>query len=86
MIAYDELDCFEFFWASLIRLYIVSKNFSLSIIIPVYNEESHLRQCLDAIAKQIEKPDEVIVVDNNSTDETVQIAKSFSFVKVLVAE
>lgn len=56
---------------------------SLSVIIPVYNEEDHLRQCLDAIAAQHEAPDEVIVVDNNSSDNTVEIAKSYSFVKVL---
>lgn len=61
----------------------MSRNLSVSIIIPVYNEENHLRQCLDAIAAQDEAPDEVIVVDNNSTDETVEIAKSYDFVRVL---
>lgn len=64
----------------------MSQKLSLSIIIPVYNEESHLRKCLEAIARQTEKPDEVIVVDNNSTDNTLKIAKSFSFVKVLNAK
>lgn len=39
--------------------------------------------CLDAIAKQSVMPDEVIVVDNNSTDRTVEIAKLFKFVKVV---
>lgn len=56
---------------------------TLSIIIPVYNEESHLKKCLESIAWQTEAPDEVIVVDNNSTDNTVKIAKSFSFVKLV---
>lgn len=59
------------------------KPLTLSIIIPVYNEESHLKTCLESIAWQTQKPDEVIVVDNNSTDKTVQIAKSFPFVKVV---
>jgi glycosyltransferase involved in cell wall biosynthesis len=62
----------------------VSKNrLSLSLVIPVYNEEHHLRDCLEAIELLTEKPDEVIVVDNNSTDDTVKIAKSFPFVTLL---
>lgn len=32
---------------------------------------------------QAEKPDEVIVVDNNSTDKSLQIAAEFSFVKII---
>lgn len=56
---------------------------SLSIVIPAYNEEHHLKACLDSIAAQTVKPDEVIVVDNNSTDKTVAVAKSYPFVKVL---
>ena len=56
---------------------------SLSIIIPAYNEERHLGSCLDAIAAQSEPPDEVIVVDNNSTDRTAEIAQSYPFVKLV---
>src|SRR5260221_7568754 len=58
-------------------------NLRISIIIPAYNEEGHLPACLDAIAAQTLKPDEVIVVDNNSTDKTVEIAKKYPFVKLL---
>ena len=56
---------------------------SLSIVIPAYNEEHHLKDCLDAIAAQTVQPDEVIVVDNNSTDKTVEIAKTYSFVRII---
>ena len=56
---------------------------TLSIIIPVFNEESHLKKCLESIADQSERPDEVIVIDNNSSDSSVKIAQSFSFVKVI---
>jgi glycosyltransferase involved in cell wall biosynthesis len=55
----------------------------ISIVIPVYNEESHLPACLASIASQSIMPDEVIVVDNNSSDSSVSIAESFPFVKVL---
>lgn len=64
----------------------MSQKFSLSIIIPVYNEEDYIEACLRAIAAQTDAPDEVIVVDNNSTDRTAEIAKNFPFVKVLRAK
>ncbi|MEX1995500.1 MAG: glycosyltransferase family 2 protein [Candidatus Saccharimonadales bacterium] len=59
------------------------KALTLSIVIPVYNEEDYIGRCLDAIAAQSVKPDEVIVIDNNSTDKSEEIVRSFSFVKLL---
>lgn len=56
---------------------------SVSIVIPAHNEERHLTACLQAIARQSSQPLEVIVVDNNSTDRTAEIAASFSFVRVI---
>ncbi len=58
----------------------------ISIVIPVYNEEDTLRSCLNSIASQTVKPDEVIVVDNNSTDASAQIATQFDFVKLITEE
>ncbi|MEK7561825.1 MAG: glycosyltransferase family 2 protein [Patescibacteria group bacterium] len=60
-----------------------NKSLTLSIIIPVYNEEGYISACLDSIAAQTISPVEVIVVDNNSTDRTVEIAQGYSFVKIL---
>jgi glycosyltransferase involved in cell wall biosynthesis len=56
---------------------------SISIVIPAYNEERYLGDCLEAIARQTVAPDEVIVVDNNSTDRTAEIARSFPFVTIV---
>ena len=56
---------------------------TLSIVIPAYNEEHHLKACLDSIAAQTIMPDEVVVVDNNSTDKTVEVAQSYPFVTVI---
>lgn len=56
----------------------------ISLIIPAYNEEKYLKDCLDCIAQQQHFIDEVIVVDNNSFDRTSHIAHSYSFVKVVV--
>ncbi|HSX30888.1 MAG TPA: glycosyltransferase family 2 protein [Candidatus Saccharimonadales bacterium] len=55
----------------------------ISIIIPAYNEERYLAQCLDSIAAQTLKPYEVLVVDNNSTDKTSNIARKYPFVTLL---
>lgn len=60
-----------------------NKPLTLSIVIPVYNEQGYLKACLDSIAAQTHKPDEVIVVDNNSTDDSIKIASSYKFVKVI---
>ncbi len=62
---------------------LMKKALTLSIVIPVYNEELHLKRCLDAIAKQRDMPEEVIVVNNNCTDSTVAIAKTYPFVRLL---
>jgi glycosyltransferase involved in cell wall biosynthesis len=61
------------------------KQLHVSLVIPAYNEERYLKAVLDSVAKQTVMPDEVIVVDNNSTDGTVALAKSYPFVK-LIAE
>jgi glycosyltransferase involved in cell wall biosynthesis len=59
------------------------KRLNVSIVIPAYNEESHLRLCLESVAKQTVQPFEVIVVDNNSTDATAAIARLFPFVRLI---
>ncbi|MDB5166246.1 MAG: glycosyltransferase family 2 protein [Candidatus Saccharibacteria bacterium] len=62
---------------------IFMKTLTVSIVIPVYNEELHLESCLQSIADQTVSPFEVIVVDNNSTDASVEIARRFPFVTLL---
>lgn len=47
----------------------------VSVVIPVYNEEKCIGDCLTALLNQTHAPDEIIVVDNNSTDTSAQIAE-----------
>lgn len=54
----------------------------VSVIIPAYNEENYLPQCLKALKNQEEPADEIIVVDNNSTDKTANIAREFNTILV----
>lgn len=55
----------------------------LSLIIPTFNEERHIEACLNSVALQTVMPFEVIVVDNNSTDKTLEIAERYDFVRVV---
>ncbi len=61
----------------------------LSLVIPAYNEEAGLAECLGFVERGIvghEDEVEVIVVNNASTDRTKAIAQSFSFVRVVDEE
>lgn len=50
----------------------------VSIVIPAFNEEKHIRACLDSILKQKTSYSfEVIVCDNNSTDKTASLVQSY---------
>lgn len=49
----------------------------VSVVIPVFNEEKYLEKCLKSLVSQEEKADEIIIVDNNSTDKSIEIAKKF---------
>lgn len=50
----------------------------VSIIVPTYNSQSTIRQCLQSISNQAYKKIEIIVVDRHSKDNTVQMAKEFN--------
>ncbi len=50
----------------------------VSVIVPTYNSASYLEACLKSVREQTYKAIELIVVDNNSTDNTVHIAKRYA--------
>lgn len=52
----------------------------ISVIIPTYNEEKNIERCLRALEEQtVPREDfEIIVVDGQSTDRTVEIAKGYA--------
>jgi glycosyltransferase involved in cell wall biosynthesis len=54
-----------------------SKN-KISLIVSVLNEEQTIELLLDAIVSQTLQPDQVIIVDGGSRDQTVRLAKSYS--------
>ena len=50
----------------------------VSIGVPIYNEERHLRSMLDSILAQDYKDFEIIISDNASTDDTALICEEYS--------
>ena len=54
----------------------------VSVVIPAFNEEEFIGKCLTSVTNQIIPADEIIVVNNNSTDKTEAIAKRFG-VKII---
>ena len=54
------------------------ENMKLSIIIPVYNAEKYLKQCLESVLKQSDEQIEVIVVNDGSTDSSIRICEKYA--------
>mgnify|MGYP003401399665 FL=1 len=55
----------------------VNSDYKVSVIVPVYNVEQYLSDCLESICRQTLKGIEIIVVNDGSTDNSLSIIKSF---------
>lgn len=51
---------------------------TLSIVIPCFNDKRFIKDCFDAVLNQTVLPDEVIFIDNNSTDGSYQFVQQYS--------
>lgn len=64
-----------------------SSSLKVSVIIPVYNAEGMVRQCVKSVTNQVYKNVEIILINDGSTDNSLQIcreiAKTNSGVKVV---
>ena len=50
----------------------------LSVIVPAFNAENTLRECLDSILNQTRPVDELIVINDGSTDATESILQEYA--------
>lgn len=62
----------------------------ISIIIPIYNAEKHLRKCINSLINQSYSNTEIILIDDGSTDKSLNICneygKKYSNIKVIHQE
>ena len=49
----------------------------ISIYIPVFNGEKTIKACLESVFEQTLKPKQILVINDNSNDGTLEILKSF---------
>jgi glycosyltransferase involved in cell wall biosynthesis len=56
----------------------VEVSINISVIIPVYNVEKYLRECLDSIVNQSLKNIEIICVNDGSTDNSLEILNEYA--------
>lgn len=50
----------------------------ISVIVPLYNAELHLEECLDSILRQTHRDLEIILVDDGSTDQSAEILAGYA--------
>ncbi len=56
---------------------------TVTVLINTRNRSSFLRKCLSSLTKQTIKPTKILIVDNNSSDETKAVASSFKQLPIL---
>ncbi len=56
----------------------------LSVIVPVYNAEAYLKQCVSSIVNELGADDQLILVNDGSKDNSLEICKSFEAENVVV--
>ncbi|MCA9795210.1 MAG: glycosyltransferase family 2 protein [Candidatus Eremiobacteraeota bacterium] len=55
----------------------------VSVVIPVFNGEAYLAEAIESVLGQTRLPDEILIVDDGSTDSSAIIAESYSIATVL---
>ena len=55
-----------------------NKNPTVAVVVATYNGATYLRQQLESIVQQTYKPSQIIIVDDDSLDDTLQVANNFA--------
>ena len=62
----------------------------ISIIVPVYNSENYIQRCIDSVTNQNPKDCQVILIDDGSTDRSLQImqkaAEKYKYIEIIHQE
>ncbi|MHA3999113.1 glycosyltransferase [Lactococcus cremoris] len=66
------------------------KNIKVSVIVPIYNSEKYIRPCLESLIKQTLKPIEIILVNDGSTDRSIDhifdLIEKYNFIRLIEIE
>ena len=54
-----------------------NQSFTVSVVIPAYNIGKQIGRAIDSVLAQTHQPDEIIVVDDGSTDDTADVIQSY---------
>lgn len=54
------------------------KEYLVSVIVPAYNSEKYIRQCLDSLVQQTLESLEIVVVNDGSTDGTLDVIREYA--------
>ena len=60
--------------------------YKVSVLIPVYNVEKYLSKCLDSIIQQTYKDIEIIIINDGTTDSSLDIANLYALFMFLVTK
>jgi glycosyltransferase involved in cell wall biosynthesis len=55
-----------------------NKHYTVAAVIPAYNCQNYIERCIDSVLTQTRLPDEIIVVNDGSTDNTADILEKYT--------
>lgn len=64
----------------------MKKNISISVCMPVYNASQYICECIESILSQSFTDFELLIVDDGSTDDSVNIIRSYSDTRIRLIE
>lgn len=50
---------------------------NISVVVPIYNSASYVSRTLDSVLQQTELPSEIVIVDDESTDNTIEVLDEY---------